>query len=60
MEKVRLNVPALTALCGAVFGFLIFLVASESFGMGLLGLIFGIAGALVFNAFLLPHKSHDR
>lgn len=59
-NSAKLDPTIITIIAGIVFGGLIFLIASCSFGYTILGSVIGLITAIFFNSVLLPHKPHDR
>lgn len=59
-ETKPLNVKGLILVIGVVFGALISFAANGTALSILTGIIGGLIIAVIFNTFLLPHKSHDR
>lgn len=59
-ETKPLNAKGLILVIGVVFGALISFAANGTPLSILTGLIGGLVLAIIFNTFLLPHKSHDR
>lgn len=59
-ETKPLNVKGLILIIGTVFGALISFAVNGTALSIVGGLIGGLIVAVIFNSFLLPHKSHDR